>query len=335
MYERTRYRIVEISARLAAQQSERLARHRANGVAQVVHKDILQWDEDVNEPCFFVALEVLDNLTHDVIRYSMGDLQPYQCVVSIDGTGDFHELWEPVHDPAIKRYLSLLESVRPTLLPTGAPAYLAWLPDAVRRFLFEHMPFYPNLTQPHFIPTGALQMMDVLKKHFPQHRLVLSDFSSLPDAAPGVNAPVVQTRHNGVMIPVTTYLVLQGFFDIFFPTDFQALRDVYLRVMGAPPVSVAEEEGHADPSTTYFTPTYSDEAVAEKSVPMYEDYTLSPASLFSTGIIPPPLLSSSHEARILTHSEFLSRYAELPRTQLRDGSNPLVTWYANACWLLT
>ncbi|WFD38422.1 uncharacterized protein MJAP1_001375 [Malassezia japonica] len=335
VYERTRYRIVEISARLAAQQSERLARHRANGVAQVVHKDILQWDEDVNEPCFFVALEVLDNLTHDVIRYSMGDLQPYQCVVSIDGTGDFHELWEPVHDPAIKRYLSLLESVRPTLLPPGAPTYLAWLPDAVRRFLFEHMPFYPNLTQPHFIPTGALQMMDVLKKHFPQHRLVLSDFSSLPDAAPGVNAPVVQTRHNGVMIPVTTYLVLQGFFDIFFPTDFQALRDVYLRVMGSPPVSVAEEEGHAEPPTTYFTPTYSGEAAAEKSVPRYEDYTLSPAGLFSTGIIPPPLLSSSHEARILTHSEFLSRYAELPRTQLRDGSNPLVTWYANACWLLT
>ena len=52
-----------------------------------------------------------------------------------------------------------------------------------------------------------MQFFDVLNQYFPAHRLVASDFSSLPDAVPGLNAPVVQTRFEGKMIPVTTPLV--------------------------------------------------------------------------------------------------------------------------------
>ena len=341
VYERTQYRIVEISARLASQQREVLARHARANVAEVVLRDFLQWDESVDEPCFFVALEVLDNLTHDVVRYSTDDLSPYQCMVAIDDTGDFHELWEPVHDPVIRRYLRLLHRVRPSLLPPGAPLYLSWLPQWLRSALSRHMPFYPNLTQPHFIPTGSLQMMDVLRRHFPQHRLVFSDFSSLPDAVPGVNAPVVQTRHNGTMIPVTTYLVLQGFFDIFFPTDFPVLRDIYLRVMGSPPADKADAAPaatHAMPPVgepDYFTPAYSALSPPGAVGTGFPDYNMTTSSFFHSGILPPPLQAAEHDARIMTHAQFLHRYAEVSRTQLRDGSNPLLTWYANACWLLT
>lgn len=342
VYERTRYCIVEISARLAAQQRERLARHQAANVVEVIQRDFLRWNENVDEPCFFVALEVLDNLTHDVVRYSTRDLKPYQCMVAVDETGDFHELWEPVHDPAIQRYLKLLRKVRPSLLPPGAPLYLAWLPQRLRELMHDHMPFYANLTQPHFLPTGALRMMDVLRKHFPQHRLVFSDFSALPDAAPGVNAPVVQTRHNGTMIPVTTYLVLQGFFDIFFPTDFPVLRDMYLRIMGAPPFD--DEAVPTEPLTEdlvpedahpYFTPVYPDPLHAQGPVPSYEDYSLSASKLFGSDILPPSLLSAPHDARIMAHAEFLERYGEVDCTELRDGSNPLLGWYHNASWFLT
>ena len=59
------------------------------------------------------------------------------------------------------------------------------------------------------------------------------------------------------------------------------------------------------------------------------------SSFFHSGILPPPLQAAEHDARIMTHAQFLHRYAEVSRTQLRDGSNPLLTWYANACWLLT
>ncbi|WFD29179.1 hypothetical protein MSPP1_000184 [Malassezia sp. CBS 17886] len=344
VYPRMRYNIVEISARLAKQQRKRLARHADHGVANVVHRDFVQWDEDVSEPCFVVALEVLDNLAHDVVRYSTADFRPYQGLVSIDRTGDMQELYEPVQDPVIRRYLQLLASVRPSVLPPSAPLYLGWMPESVRRMLQESAPFYPNLTPPHYVPTGMLQLMDVLKKHFPLHRLVLSDFSSLPDAMEGTNAPVVQTRHAGTMIPVTTYCVLQGFFDIFFPTNFDALRAVYLAVMGAPPVSHAPLTGHgSELPSTYFTPLDPTQlGCAEPGLPRYqvpssvhEDYSLSPGRFFSSDLIPPPLLPESREARIFSHAEFLQRYADTNKTELRDGSNPLLSWYANACWFLT
>lgn len=345
VYARTRYHIVEISARLAAQQRERLATHAQHGVVHVVHRDFLQWKERVNDPCFVIALEVLDNLTHDVVRYSTDDLQPYQGLVSIDHTGDFVELWEPVKDPLILSYLQMLRHVRPTVLPPGAPFYLGWIPQSVRRYLHDNAPFYPNLTQPHYIPTGALQMLEVLRKHFPLHRLVLSDFSSLPDACAGVNAPVVQTRHNGAMIPVTTYCVLQGFFDIFFPTDFELLRDMYLHYMSTPtppPMSALNagiDEGNIDVSQEHraqFPPSFFSPSDLPERPSLYENFS-SPMPRFfaSSDIIPPPLLSDSREARIMSHAEFLTRYAEAQGTELRDGSNPMIAWYANACWLLT
>lgn len=332
VYERTRYHIVEISARLASQQKGRLVRHVRSGRVDVVHRDFLAWDRDVDEPCFVVALEVLDNLPHDVVRYSTEDLQAYQGLVSIDHTGDFTELWEPVQDPLIRRYLNLFRSVRHPLLPPGAPFYLGWIPRWMRRMLHTYTPFYPNLTQPHYIPTGALQFLDVLKKHFPLHRLVLSDFSSLPDHIEGINAPVVQTRHQGVMIPVTTYCVLQGYFDIFFPTDFELLRDMYLHMMRLGDQDTVTSSSY----DAYFTPKYPGDALPDGSLSSYEDYSLAPSRLLGlSDIIPPPLLRNESDARILTHADFLSRYADLQGTELRDGSNPMVSWYANACWLLT
>ncbi|WFD17897.1 hypothetical protein MCAP1_000106 [Malassezia caprae] len=340
VYAHTRYRIVEISARLAEQQRAKLRHHVQQGCVEVVHRDFLTWKEDVTEPCFVIALEVLDNLTHDVVRYSTDDLQPYQGVVSIDHTGDFSELWEPVQDPLIQRYLKLLSTVRPTVLPPGAPFYLGWIPRSWRHMLHKKVPFYPNLTEPHYIPTGALQMLDVLKAHFPFHRLVVSDFSSLPDALPGVHGPVVQTRHNGTMIPVTTYCVLQGFFDIFFPTDFQLLRDMYVYMMGQPdPENLASFAPTLDMPYDYFSATYPDAFYADasaSSAALYEDYSRPPRrSIVSSNIIPPPLITDSRETRILSHSEFLTRYAEAKGTELRDGSNPMISWYANASWLLT
>lgn len=332
VYERTRYHIVEISERLVSQQRARLAAHTQSGAVQVVHRDFLEWDTEVTDPCFVVALEVLDNLTHDVVRYSTDDLQPYQGLVSIDHTGDFTELWEPAKDPLILQYLQLLSAVRPTMLPPGAPFYLNWIPPAMRSYLHHNAPFYPNLTQPHYVPTGALKMLQVLKKYFPLHRLVLSDFSSLPDACAGVNGPVVQTRHNGVMIPVTTYCVLQGFFDIFFPTDFELLRDMYLRFMELPD---GEPRVSANAAYDSFPPSF----FSKGETPLgstFEDFSApTPRTLGASDILPPPLLSDTMEARIMSHAEFLMRYAEAQGTQLRDGSNPMVSWYANACWLLT
>lgn len=177
-------------------------------------------------------------------------------MISIDSTGDMHELWEPVSDPLILEYLTLSSTSNP--YPPTSTYLQRLLPSSLRSLLSENFPFYPNLTASNYIPTHQLKLFQILKNHFPLHRLVFSDFNSLPESVDNLNessilgllaagggkgngngffgkkkgnAPVVQTRIKGEMVPVSTYTVQQGYFDIFFPTDFEMMREVYQKVM--------------------------------------------------------------------------------------------------------
>lgn len=157
-----------------------------------------------------------------MIRYDLETLQPYQGLVSIDENGDYTELYEPVgNDALISRYLAMRKQAR-----YRSPI----LARRVWHKLLKMMPVAPNLTAPEYIPTKLFMFLETLKHHFPRHRLVLSDFSQLPDAVEGVDGPVVQTRYKGTMVPCSTYMVQPGWFDIFFPTNFELLRDMYLLV---------------------------------------------------------------------------------------------------------
>jgi hypothetical protein len=276
VYQNTVYTIIEISPRLAKQQHGLLSSHIKAGRAEIVNKSVYNYDQVETEECFFIALEVLDNLTHDVVRYSIDTLQPFQAIVSIDGTGDMHELWEPAHDEKILRYLHLVQGIDGARHPPTGPGYLSWLPQPLRSAMTNHLPFYPNLTRPHFVPTGSLRLLDVLAAHFPNHHAIISDFDTLPDALVGVNAPVVQTRLEGSMIPVSKYIVQQGFFDIFFPTNFQHLQRAHSTVM-----------------------------------------------------------KGKQSATIVDHRSFLQQYAQTEKTTCKDGSNPMLSWYANASWFLS
>ncbi|KAJ1931355.1 hypothetical protein EC988_009817, partial [Linderina pennispora] len=107
------------------------------------------------------------------------------------------------------------------------------IPSSTYRTLRNWLPLPPNLTKAEFIPTQAFQFCRILSKYFPHHRLVLSDFFTLPDTVPNaVDAPVVQTRFSGAMVPCETYLVQPGWFDIFFPTNFELLSRMYDAVRG-------------------------------------------------------------------------------------------------------
>ena len=79
-------------------------------------------------------------------------------------------------------------------------------PRSIRK-LQGLLPGSSNLTKPEYIPTKAMMFFDVLRERFPAHRLVMSDFHSLPDSVPGINAPVVQTRFQRETVAVTTPFV--------------------------------------------------------------------------------------------------------------------------------
>ncbi|KAJ2380532.1 hypothetical protein H4S02_006637, partial [Coemansia sp. RSA 2611] len=160
---------------------------------------------------------------------------PYQAFVRVYDDGEFEEYYEPVSDPLIQDYLRVRNSL-------ASPQHRsAALPPALYRRIRSQLPLAPNLSKPEFIPTKAYEFCKVLGRYFPRHRLVLSDFYKLPDTLPGaVTSPVVQTRFNGSMVPCETYLVQPGWFDIFFPTDFELLRRIYdveCRPQGVEPMS--------------------------------------------------------------------------------------------------
>ncbi|KWU42833.1 DUF185-domain-containing protein [Rhodotorula sp. JG-1b] len=306
IYARTKYRIIEISERLQGMQRGRAKGTTADRV-EIINSSIFEWDRVVPEPCFFLAMEVLDNLSHDVVRYTTDTYEPLQCVVSVDAAGDYTELYEPVSDPLLARYLSLrsrLPSSRARSHPSRAiPALLAKFP--VLRRLYATIPFAPNLTRPEFVPTRQLELLEILRDKFPNHRLLMSDFETLPDAIEGFNAPVVQTRYAGETVPCTTYLVQPGFFDIFFPTDFHTMAEMYSLVM-------ASDRGVGDDHVGYFS----------SRSPLRGSTGTDSADASAGG--------RRRALEVIDHADFLEEWAEIDMTRTQDGTNPMVDSYQNA-----
>ncbi|KAF8967721.1 S-adenosyl-L-methionine-dependent methyltransferase [Flammula alnicola] len=258
VYERTRYNIIEISESLVKLQKKKL--QEAHPCVNITHKSIFHWETTEPAPCFFVAMEVIDNFAHDIVRYDLSTLQPYQGLVTIDKNGDFDTVYTPVTDPLVASFLH-------------ARRTLSHPPPINRLLKYLHkMPFAPNLSTTEYVPTRLLSLLRTLRNYFPRHRLLLSDFSSLPDTISGVNSPVVQTRFQNITVPCTTLLVKQGYFDIFFPTDFERLRDIGLPI-------------------------------------------------------------GERKSSVFSHSQFLETYAELEKTRLRNGENPMLDFYKNVKFL--
>lgn len=237
VYERTRYNIIEISGALAAKQAERslqdkIERQGFSDHVRIINKSIFDWDRKVPEPCFFIALEVFDNFAHDAIRYDHETNKPYQGYVVVNEDGDFQEHFSPELDPWARRFLDLRNELFPDLdlaKLKGHPLSKSRFRRKLRTWL---NPLAHDLTEPEFIPTRYLQFLEVLKDKFPEHRLLASDFTSLPNSIPGYNSPVVQVLLQKKMIPVDTYMVLPGYFDILFPTDFDLAAALYTKIIG-------------------------------------------------------------------------------------------------------
>lgn len=205
VYERTKYKIIEISPALATLQTNRLqstaeSRGHANKV-EIVNRSIFSWDTMVSSPCFFLAMEVIDNFAHDAVRYNLSTEEPLQGVVLVDTNGEFYEFYTPDIDPVAARFFRVRDAA--CSFPYNYPLRSSRLLRNVR----SKLPFAPNLSLPEYIPTRLMQFFDVLQRYFPAHKLLLSDFHSLPDSVPGYNSPVVQTRFQRRTIPVTTPLV--------------------------------------------------------------------------------------------------------------------------------
>ncbi|MCJ1302098.1 hypothetical protein MMC08_004899 [Hypocenomyce scalaris] len=230
VYARTKFKVIEISSSLASLQASELNRSASSRGhterVEIINRSIFDWTTYDPSPCYFLALEVFDNFAHDSIRYDPFTEEPLQGTVLIDNNGDFYEFYTPALDPVASRFLRVRNAAcsRPFNHPLKSPRLM--------RNIKSRLPFAGNLTVSEYIPTRLMQFFDVLHAHFPLHRLLTSDFHTLPETIKGINAPVVQTRYQRRTVPVSTPLVQQGYFDILFPTDFAVIEDIYRAMTG-------------------------------------------------------------------------------------------------------
>jgi hypothetical protein len=202
VYARTKFRVIEISSALASLQTSQLMRTASSrghtDHVEIINRSVFAWDTYVPAPCYFLALEVLDNFAHDSIRYDPFTEEPLQGTVLIDNSGDFWEFYTKHIDPVAARFLRVRQTAcsRPFDHPLRGSRFL--------RQLKSRLPLAPNMTVPEYIPTRLMQLFDILTEYFPLHQLLTSDFNALPDAVKGYNAPVVQTRYQRRTVPVTT-----------------------------------------------------------------------------------------------------------------------------------
>jgi hypothetical protein len=201
------------------------------------------------------------------------------------------------------------------------------------RKIFTSLPFAPNLSKPEYIPTRLIDLLRRLRSSFPRHRLLLSDFSTLPDTIPGTNAPVVQTRYRGTTVPCNTLLVNQGWFDIFFPTNFVQLRDMYEHIISEPRHSgVVGPVGPAFPSrTSPLTTTSTSLALGEHFFSSYRPTNR--RSPFDGITSASGLPIGERKSNVFSHTEFLETYADVTKTRLRNGENPMLDFYKNVKFL--
>lgn len=260
-----------------------------------------------------------------MIRYDLRTLEPYQGLVTIDANGDFGTYFTRVTDPLISSFLSLRRQ-----LSHPPPLSRILKASSKLRLLYTNLPFAPNLSAPEFIPTRLLSLLRTLREYFPGHRLLLSDFSTLPDTIPGVNSPVVQTRYQNTTVPCTTLFVKQGYFDIFFPTDFDRLRDMYEHTLSQPSRSTQDPD--------YLLPRLSPLATNMSPLSIGKDFFSSyhpknrrkplDGVTSSSGL---PV--GERKSSVFTHAEFMGTYADLDRTRLKNGENPIVDYYQNVKFL--
>ncbi|KAH9879191.1 hypothetical protein J1614_002629 [Plenodomus biglobosus] len=248
VYERTKFRIIEISSQLADLQQQGLghsayARGHSDKV-EIVNRSIFDWNQYVSSPCYFLALEVFDNFAHDALKYDFETGAPYQSHVVVDPRGELFEYYSRTLDPVASQFLERRHAACKTY-----PHPLQG--SRMMHNLRSLVPWHSNMSQPEYIPTRLMQFFYMLYEKFPNHKLISSDFHKLSDTVEGINAPVVQTRYKRQMIPVSTPLVSfsfsstftidsahtlfqvhQGYFDILFPTDFEVMEPMYTAITG-------------------------------------------------------------------------------------------------------
>ncbi|KAJ7117444.1 hypothetical protein C8R44DRAFT_924871 [Mycena epipterygia] len=271
---------------------------------------IIEINERVKEPApyFIVAMEaIVHNFGHDMIRYDLRTLEPLQTLV----TGDINILYAPITDPSSPpSSRSARASPTPSLSPprpsSFAPPPPSPPPVLPRLLRASSAPTPPSPSRPtsHLLPRPPPRPPPLrppcppprppLRPPRPPHPLPAPPPSPLGLFVPGASC----RSASGGRPCHATLLIASGFFDTFFPTDFERLRDMYEHTLAQPHYFSSYH-----PSNRRWPVDGVASAMGER-------------------------MSS-----VFTRAQFLHTYADLPQTRLRNGENPMVDFFENVKFL--
>lgn len=269
-YETVEYNLIEISDQLKKKQAEKLVGHRI----KFPNISILDIPENFKEerPCWVIGMEVLDNLSHDLIKFRNNDGVLLEAVVNTDDSatygsipGKYWREFREAKDEEILQYVAIGDQLNWHWASLKGKPF--------RRLLERYSPIeYINPWSFEFIPTDSFKLLKGLVKAFPNHRVLFSDFDELPDAVEGHCGPVVQTRFRGVTVPCSSVLLEKGLFDIFFPTNFPRLSQIHQKLLKHPTRKFSIEK-HANFIKKWSDPKDIQETTTKSGYnPMIQDF---------------------------------------------------------------
>ncbi|XP_039122185.1 protein arginine methyltransferase NDUFAF7 homolog, mitochondrial isoform X1 [Dioscorea cayenensis subsp. rotundata] len=222
VYNNMIYTSVEISSSLAEKQLETVGEVQSHfSRFKVECRDATDkngWGHVNSHPCWVIMLEVLDNLPHDLV-FSPNQSSPWM-EVWLEQNHDslqISEVYKPIQDPLISKCSKIIGMDEDQAVKRSS------LVAAAKQIWSKAFP-KPRRS---WMPTGCLQLLEVLHWALPKMSLIASDFSYLPDiTVSGDRAPLVSTKKSGRTKDHSNYLDAKGDADIFFPTDFWLLEKI-------------------------------------------------------------------------------------------------------------
>lgn len=174
---------------------------------RVINANVLEWGmsgEVDARSCFFLGMELLDNLPHDKISWTTpspskevtpppdesssssqkrnNNEQLCEAIVVSTPTG-FREEFRPLRDPVIRELLTLCPELVAQVKGAGdggSPTAGGPSPNSLWNsvaWLLRSGNIRPDYHAA-FVPTGSLRLVQALRKRLPRHRAILADFDS-------------------------------------------------------------------------------------------------------------------------------------------------------------
>ena len=283
-----------------------------------------------------------DNFAHDIVKYNFNSLvlepintfrtehlnkEPFQChAYKIEEeTKDFKrysEVYFPLQDLLMKDYMRVRAAVGKN--PNYAESNFVNKTFQTLATMFNKKAF---LGAKEWLPTVTFRWLRHVQRTWPQHRLILADFDELPESLDGHQGPVVQSRYKGDTYQCSNWLLSEGQFDIFFPTDFETLALIYqfLKVFD-----------HHECESKILWPTTEQLKHFTDKIPSNTTLT---SSSFSSSSSSSKTNTISKDIqtfpRCMKQSQFMKIWADLDQCKTRSGQIPMLDFYENVSMLLT